>query len=191
MAEGVRSDVDAPRDEPVALRRRERAVVPDDVGDRIGHRREAPSSVILRDSDGPLQPEWPGSSEGSMTTAILWSALATATAIPAADDDPAAPVRCAQRVRPLSEWAPHRLRMYYTGPAGWWPVVPVTAGSPDEEMPAVAVIPGRNPLWPVVPYRPVTPEVAGSSPVAPIKIPANKAYCVVGSDARLGADYTN
>ena len=34
-------------------------------------------------------------------------------------------------------------------------------------MPAVAVIPGRNPLWPVVPYRSVTPEVAGSSPVAP------------------------
>jgi hypothetical protein len=35
MAEGVRCDVDSPRDEPVALRRRERPVVPDDVGDRI------------------------------------------------------------------------------------------------------------------------------------------------------------
>jgi hypothetical protein len=36
-----------------------------------------------------------------------------------------------------------------------------------------AVIPGRSRLWPVAPYRPVTPEVAGSSPVAPAKSPAN------------------
>jgi hypothetical protein len=32
--------------------------------------------------------------------------------------------------------------------------------------------------------RPVTPEVAGSSPVAPVKIPCKSAYCVVGLDAR-------
>jgi hypothetical protein len=53
MAECVRRDVDAPRHEPVTLRGREPAVVPDDIGDRIEHRREAsPPSVILRDSRG-------------------------------------------------------------------------------------------------------------------------------------------
>jgi hypothetical protein len=36
------------------------------------------------------------------------------------------------------------------------------------------VIPGRSRLYRSRPYRPVTPEVAGSSPVAPIKLPANR-----------------
>jgi hypothetical protein len=34
------------------------------------------------------------------------------------------------------------------------------------------VIPGRSRSEPVAPCRPVTPEVAGSSPVAPVKVPA-------------------
>jgi hypothetical protein len=74
VAERVGCDVDAARNKTVTLRRREGSVVPDDVGNRIGHRREAPSSGILRDSDGPLQPEWPGRRTGSMTTAILSTA---------------------------------------------------------------------------------------------------------------------
>jgi hypothetical protein len=41
-------------------------------------------------------------------------------------------------------------------------------------MPALAVIPGHSRLYRLSLYRPVTPEVAGSSPVAPIKIPANR-----------------
>jgi hypothetical protein len=45
---------------------------------------------------------------------------------------------------------------------------PVTAGSLAQEMPAIAVIPGRSRLYRLSSYRPVTPEVAGSSPVAPV-----------------------
>ncbi len=44
---------------------------------------------------------------------------------------------------------------------------PVTAGWPGEEMPAPAVIQGGSRLYRLSLYRPVTPEVAGSSPVAP------------------------
>ncbi len=36
------------------------------------------------------------------------------------------------------------------------------------------VIPGRSRLCRSSPYRPVTPEVAGSSPVAPVKVLANR-----------------
>src|SRR6266568_9642968 len=36
------------------------------------------------------------------------------------------------------------------------------------------VIPGRSRPCRLRPSRPVTPEVAGSSPVAPVKIPANQ-----------------
>jgi hypothetical protein len=46
------------------------------------------------------------------------------------------------------------------------------------------VIPGRSRLCRLTLYRPVTPEVAGSSPVAPVKNPCKLACYVVGLDAR-------
>ena len=51
---------------------------------------------------------------------------------------------------------------------------PLTAGSHDDKKPAVAVILGRSRLYRLSSYRSVTPEVAGSSPVAPVKSPANR-----------------
>ena len=44
VAERVRADVDAPGKQAVALLRRERPIVPDDVADRISHPRAYPSS---------------------------------------------------------------------------------------------------------------------------------------------------
>jgi hypothetical protein len=45
---------------------------------------------------------------------------------------------------------------------------PVTAGSSRDEMTAPAGNSGSEPAYRSSPYRPVTPEVAGSSPVAPV-----------------------
>ena len=47
---------------------------------------------------------------------------------------------------------------------------PVTAGSRGQETPALAGNSGWEPAVLVASYRPVTPEVAGSSPVAPVSL---------------------
>src|SRR5438270_10850936 len=49
VAERVGCDVDAARNETVALHRREGSIVPDDLGDRIRRRHVASSSAIVRD----------------------------------------------------------------------------------------------------------------------------------------------
>jgi hypothetical protein len=46
VAQGVRRDVDTAGGEPVALQRRERPVVPDDVADRISHPRLGVQRVL-------------------------------------------------------------------------------------------------------------------------------------------------
>jgi hypothetical protein len=47
------------------------------------------------------------------------------------------------------------------------------------------VIPGRSRPWPAAPYRPVTPEAAGSIPVAPVfEVPGNRDLSIVGALAR-------
>jgi hypothetical protein len=50
VAERIRRDVDAAGDKAVALHRRERSIVPDDLGDRIRRRHVASSSAIVRDA---------------------------------------------------------------------------------------------------------------------------------------------
>jgi hypothetical protein len=44
-------------------------------------------------------------------------------------------------------------------------------------------------LYRLTPYRPVTPEVAGSSPVAPVKFLQKKILCC-RTGRQIGADYT-
>ena len=53
VAERVGRDVDAAGNETVALHRRERSIVPDDVRDRIRHRWNASSRRILRERPSP------------------------------------------------------------------------------------------------------------------------------------------
>jgi hypothetical protein len=61
--------------------------------------------------------------------------------------------------------------------------LPVSLG---EKMPAPAVIPGRSRLHQWSSYRPVTPEVAGSSPVPPAKVPANRHVVLSGQTPDSG-----
>src|SRR6266550_2149495 len=57
-------------------------------------------------------------------------------------------------------------------------------------MPALAVIPGHSRLHRLSAYRPVTPEVAGSSPVAPVKVPANWAILLSAQTPTRGQLHT-
>ena len=59
VAERVGCDVDAAGNKTVALHRRERSIVPDDLGDRIRRRHVASSSAIVRDcTAGHTVPGW-------------------------------------------------------------------------------------------------------------------------------------
>jgi hypothetical protein len=49
VAERIRCDVDAARNETVALHRRERSIVPDDLGNRIKRRHLKSSPASVRD----------------------------------------------------------------------------------------------------------------------------------------------
>jgi hypothetical protein len=66
---------------------------------------------------------------------------------------------------------------------------PVSAGSPIEEMPAPAVIPGRSRLQLVTPYRPATPGSRFESRRSR-KIPANR-HKVLSDRTRTRPGYTN
>ena len=63
VAERVGRDVDAADKKTVALHRREGAIVPDDLSDRIRRRHVASSSAIVRDARPDTVPGWPRTAE--------------------------------------------------------------------------------------------------------------------------------